>query len=319
VKLIKVESEEHFLELHRSVIGASKAAAILGLNPYRSAYDQWAHDLGLVPPIEDNEAMYWGRTLEPMIVDKAAQKLGLTVETGWFGISEAVPYIGCQFDALAFDSARNIVAVLEVKNIGGYASSGWGEDFSDQVPDQYNLQVQHQLWLAQEGASQPIQGYLAALLGGNKHRVYAIPYKPEIMAAILPRYAEYKRCLDERVEPEITGAESTFETIRSMYPDTTGEEVEAPAKILPEIANWKRLAGQIKVLEAKEQEAKNRIAAEMRDIACVTGDFGKITFKPQRTVAWAQVAATFNPPDDLVEKFAKNTRSIRPYWAKEKP
>jgi len=318
MKLIKIENEGHFLELHHSVIGASDAATILGMNKYRTAYDLYCLKKGLIEPDADNEPMFWGRRLEPIIIEEAQKKIGTTIETGWFGISDQVPYIGCQFDGLIFGEDRKILATVEVKNIGSFNMSDWGDEWSDSVPDQYNLQVQHQRYVAQEGTSEPILAYLVALLGGNRLKVFQLPHKPEIMAIALPAYAEFKRLLDAGEPPEITGADSTAETIKRMYPETTGEEIEAPEHLLPIISKWQICAKTISQLEVQEQECKNQVAAAMGATACVTGGFGKITFKPQQAVSWKNVAEELNAPHSLIEKFTKHSRVIRSYWKKEK-
>ena len=51
----------------RKGIGGSDAPVIAGVNPYRSLMDLWLDKTGEYSEDIDNEAMYWGRTLEDVV------------------------------------------------------------------------------------------------------------------------------------------------------------------------------------------------------------------------------------------------------------
>jgi predicted phage-related endonuclease len=61
-------------ELRANRIGGSEVGAIVGASKYESAYSLWAKKLKLIPSeVADNEFMYWGRKLEPVVIDRFAQ------------------------------------------------------------------------------------------------------------------------------------------------------------------------------------------------------------------------------------------------------
>ena len=60
-------SKNEWLELRRKGIGGSDAAAIIGLDRYRSAFDVYAEKVGLKIEEPDNEAMRQGRDLEDYV------------------------------------------------------------------------------------------------------------------------------------------------------------------------------------------------------------------------------------------------------------
>ena len=69
-----------WLGIRRQGIGGSDAAAILGLNPYSSAFSVYMDKLGLAPEIPETEAMWLGTQLEPIIADRFEQETGMTVQ-----------------------------------------------------------------------------------------------------------------------------------------------------------------------------------------------------------------------------------------------
>lgn len=60
-------TQEAWLASRRKGIGGSDAAAIIGLNPYKSAYAVYMDKIGLAPEQEDNERMRQGRDLEEYV------------------------------------------------------------------------------------------------------------------------------------------------------------------------------------------------------------------------------------------------------------
>ena len=74
---IKDIGREEWLKLRRNGIGGSDAAAIIGLNPYSSAFQVYCDKVGLLPETEDNEAMRQGRDFEAYVAERfeeAAEK-----------------------------------------------------------------------------------------------------------------------------------------------------------------------------------------------------------------------------------------------------
>ena len=70
---------EQWLELRRQGIGGSDAAAIVGLDRYRSPFDVYADKLGLKKEQPDNEAMRQGRDLEEYVASRFCEQTGKKV------------------------------------------------------------------------------------------------------------------------------------------------------------------------------------------------------------------------------------------------
>jgi len=65
------------IALRSEGIGASEAAAVLGLSPWATPWDVFARKRGLVPPFEGNRATAYGNHLEPFVVRLYQEDRGL--------------------------------------------------------------------------------------------------------------------------------------------------------------------------------------------------------------------------------------------------
>ena len=63
---------DEWLAIRQNSIGGSDASAIIGLNPYMSAYTLWAMKRGKTPPPEENEAMRIGHACSFLYARAAA-------------------------------------------------------------------------------------------------------------------------------------------------------------------------------------------------------------------------------------------------------
>ena len=62
-------------------LGASDAAAAIGVSPYKSRFSLWAEKTGQVEPpdLSEKEAVQWGNYLQPRIAEVYADKTGRIV------------------------------------------------------------------------------------------------------------------------------------------------------------------------------------------------------------------------------------------------
>ena len=60
-------THEQWLAARRKGVGGSDSAAVCGLSRYSSPLEVWLQKTGRKPATPDNEAMQWGRLLEPIV------------------------------------------------------------------------------------------------------------------------------------------------------------------------------------------------------------------------------------------------------------
>jgi len=167
-------------------VGASDAGAILGLDPYSSAYDVWLRKTGKLGDVETNDAIEWGNDLEDVIGKRAARVLGRPVvrPADTFRHPNGVMLANVDFMA---DLEQFGPSPLEAKSTG--ITDGWGEDGSDTVPDRVWAQVQVQMMCSRTQVAK-----VARILGRNgfKFSIYTVtPADPDVQAAIEERLCDF--------------------------------------------------------------------------------------------------------------------------------
>ncbi len=123
-------------------IGASDAAAIMGLDPWRSRVDVWLEKTGRAKDREKTAAMHRGNVLEPLLIDVASRKLKMPiVERDARCYLEGCDYVSAQLDAIMEDGR-----ICEAKT-AKFMVPDWG-DGPDDIPTYYRCQVQAQLMVS---------------------------------------------------------------------------------------------------------------------------------------------------------------------------
>ena len=73
-------SYAEWLQVRRSGIGGSDAAAALGLSPWKSPLELWEEKaMGKTQPRQENDAMIFGRLLEPIVREEFVRRTGYKV------------------------------------------------------------------------------------------------------------------------------------------------------------------------------------------------------------------------------------------------
>jgi len=306
--ITKIESEHQFDLMHRAVIGASEISAVLGLNKYRSAFEVYCAKRGLSDPVKENEPMYWGKRLEDIILDEFERRTKLLLERNCFAVSDYTPFLGAQLDALIYNPDGTVAATIDAKNIGRPIESEWGESLSDEVPDQYNLQLQQQMYCT--GAE---LGYLAVLFRGSEYRTYVVEYRPDMMKDIIERAKTFWQGVLDGVPPAPSNKESEGKLISALYPSHLEDIVEATPEQVALMSDQKSLKWSIDELAKKLTEVENTLKLAIGANRGLAGQGWKATWtktKDRLIIDWEAVSAALNPPLELV---AKNTTTKEGY------
>src|SRR5579863_9341581 len=154
-------------------IGASEISAVVGLNPYMSAYDLWLSKTSRLHgfPWEQNERARWGKLLEKSIAQGFEEQTHKNIEWCDKTLTGKHPYQVYTPDAWLCDEP----AGLDCKNIALDHSDKFGEEYTDAVPDYIALQC---LWSC--SASGMEKWYVAALFGGNTLKPYVVEADKDI-------------------------------------------------------------------------------------------------------------------------------------------
>jgi putative phage-type endonuclease len=111
-------SRDEWLAARRTGIGGSDAAAVMGENPYRSAYEVWLDKTGRAEPDAMNDAMQRGNWLEPHLAAWFTEQTGIALRRAGLRRSKLHPW---QLGSVDRDTADG--GILEVKTSGGHTAN----------------------------------------------------------------------------------------------------------------------------------------------------------------------------------------------------
>jgi predicted phage-related endonuclease len=182
-------------------------------NPWKSAYTLFMEKSGKQwKDLPSSIAMQMGTAFEPVIRQLFADNNSewLTVhETGtWASIEE--PRSVANVDGI-IEWADGSLGVLEIK----FSRMYW-----DQLPEHYNLQVQH--YLSVLGLK---RGIVVAVAGGD-WKEFEVVRDDSLVKEMKSRVQAFYGFLDTDKAPDYDGSESTYETVRELSEGLQGGEIE---------------------------------------------------------------------------------------------
>ncbi|MCE3025765.1 YqaJ viral recombinase family protein [Salinicola sp. DM10] len=283
-------SEDVWLALRGDGIGASEAAAAIGISEHRTPFEIAERKLGFAQ--EDGDANYrrrmkmaMGHVMEPVTAGRFAEATGFNVQQchamqahpdhPWMlanidrrivGVTEA------QSAWLELLLGRTVSGpgVAELKNVE--FAYGWGKPdnvqttgglcTSGEIPEDYFVQVQHQL--AVTGYE---WGFLVVTIAGWETRWYPIARDEALIADIIELEAELWETIQRgelpAIDPEHPKAVKLFQR---LYPGTDGSVIRLDA-----LQHWRQVEedakAKIKDLETTARVARAHILEAMGNAA----------------------------------------------------
>ena len=235
------------LEARKKGIGGSDAGAVLGISPWKTPLQVYMDKVGATGPIQDNDSMFWGRTLEPVIRQRYADVTNRKVVVP----DTLITHPKFEFMIGNLDGITSDNRVLEIKT--ARSAEGWGEPGSNEIPDSYMIQVQHYMLIT----AIPVAD-VAVLIGGSDFRIYEVPAEPELMELMIEKETGFWSRVINRDPPEPI----TYQDMLLKYGRTSKESrVQADAVAMAAVARLK----EIKAIAKEEDELKTVIMAAFRE------------------------------------------------------
>lgn len=238
-------TEQQRLE-RRSYIGASDAAIILGISPYKSPYELYLEKTGELPLTEEeSDILTLGNMLEPVIIAFYEMKTGNKVEVNIpTQASSEHPFIRVNLDGRLVKDKK---ILIEAKSSAVY--SQWGKE-DDAIPLWYIAQCQQGMYVTDaEIVEVPV-------LIGKTFKVYKIERDEELIKMIVAKEVEFWNRVQTRNPPPI----SSVDDWKIKYDCMISEgEVEASEEILALMAQLRQSSEQIKLYEAQKKDVSFQI------------------------------------------------------------
>jgi putative phage-type endonuclease len=264
-----------WLAARRQGIGGSDAAAIVGLDPWRSAIEVYLDKLGDLPDEDAGESAAWGNRLEAVVADHFADDTGLEVLPAapmqW---SALYPWAFANVDRLVREpGADEVHGILEVKTTGAHMADGWEQG----PPDRVLIQVHHYLAVLDLRVA-----YVAVLIGGQRFRTFTIERDDDLIAQLVELEREFWNCVEARTPPAPDASESAARALARLYADVEkGSAVELPADATELVEHHRATSMALEQLETEKRRLSNALKALM-------GDHAVGTLEGRKVVTWTR-------------------------------
>lgn len=282
-------TREEWHEKRRRGIGASEIAAVLGVSPYAddTPLNLFLRKLGRLPDKEENEAMWWGTEMEPLIARR------YRMHTGCEFAHEQLFLRHPEYDWMlaTIDRTTTEGRVVELKTIGHRGAGILGIDGTDEVPAGWICQVQQQLMVAEAclpGFARGDEADVAAVVGGQETRFFTVRRDDRLCRQIVRRGAEFWDRVERDDPPDpVPGKDGRLMAV--LYPEPAGE-VEATPTIQALADAWEDLGVEVRDKDAERERLRDEILRCMRDAEVAVLMDGRrlkrtvVEGKPERTV-----------------------------------
>ena len=215
-------SHDDWLAMRKLGIGGSDAAAICGMNPWRSSMAVYADKKGLVEDQEETEDMIFGKRMEPHIRDwfaedfqKAEGSSIYVFDCPWMMMSKKVDWMIANIDGLVQEGAEGELGGVELKARDRSMAKYYADD---SVMDTDYCQVQHYMHVT----GLPYF-YVVALLG--KRLIWRrVPRNEEFIAWLFEQERDFHdNYLVPGRMPAPSGLDSDDDILKALYGIADGE------------------------------------------------------------------------------------------------
>lgn len=298
-------TQADWLASRRNGIGGSDAAAIAGLNPYRSAYAVYMDKVGLAPEQPDNERMRQGRDLEEYVAKRFrehCEEIGTPKKTkncNYILQHPKYPWMLANVDRLIVGENAGLecktTSVLNLKRFHG-----------NEYPIEYYVQCMH--YMAVTGAD---RWYLGVLILNQGFETYTIERdEGEVESLIRLEKEFWENNVLARQEPSPDGRIRTGELIKDLYPVGRDEEQIDVSLYDDEIERYMKLAAEIKEREFEQEKIKQNVQAFMKEAELGLSGRFKVAWRSTESARLDGKALKAEMPD-VYEKFVKPSVSRR--------
>lgn len=299
---LKTKNREEWKALRHRYIGGSDAAAVVGMNAYKSPYTLWAEKTNRLPEFDGNLATDVGTYLEDFVAHKFEELTGKKVRKdnqSW--VNDKYPWAIANID-------RCIVgedAILECKTTSEMNLKNFR---GGEYPSNYYVQVVH--YLAVTGKK---KAYIAVLIGNKDFKIFEVDRDEEEIKVLMQAEEEFYDLIQKDIAPTIDGSKSTTETIKAFYPQSAEDETVDLFSMTSVLDRLFDLKAQIKALEAIHDENENLIKDYMKTAGKGESEAYSVSWKTsERNTFDSKAFALANPDIDLKPYYKiSTTRTFR--------
>ena len=304
IREIKTPSHDEWVVLRNKTIGGSDAGAIVGLNPYQSAYSLWAEKTGKVPPFEGNLKTEIGTYLEDFVAKLFERETGKKVRRRNATVyNDDYPWAHANVDRVIVGEN----AVLEIKTTSNLDCKKKLE--SGEIPEAWYCQTMH--YMAVCGYH---KAYLAVLIDTSTFKWFEILYDAAEAETLMALEKVFYEHMQSDTPPPVSGMDCDTETISAIYADSVEGSVDLWGRdsLMDEYFS---LAERIDDLKRQQELIRQQICSDMGEYDTGSSERYRVTWKTQQRSTFDHKRfAADNPGVDMSRYYKVSTS--RPFKIK---
>ena len=288
-------SHAEWLKLRKCGIGGSDAAAVCGMNRWRGPLDVYLDKTTDSAATEDNESMYWGRVMEPVLRAEFSKRSGLQTDIVPYMFScREYPFMIANIDGIVREQDGS-TSLLEIKTANGFAASDWDNG----LPPEYYIQVQHYLAVVDLK-----KAYVAVLIVGNRFKCFPIDRDEETIRTIIAMESTFwQEHILSKTPPKVDATSSA--ALDAMYPTSNKTSVILPEEADLLISNLQEIKNLEEQLKLSKVEAENELKSMMKEAECAKTPSGYSIRWKSSTSSRLDTTRLKSEAPDLVAKYTK--------------
>lgn len=322
-------TREEWLKVRSLGIGGSDAGVLMGASPYKSRFSLWAEKTGTVETtFSGNEATDWGHALELPVAEMFAKVTNHAVVACPVTLAHPEhPFMQANVDFFIVEPDMNFpagqvtpvdwwegeedqlqawldswhpVAILEIKTTGIATRGNAREWEGEGVPANYVWQGAH--YAACTGITHVIY---AALVGGQGLQIREREFPKAALDNLIREEITFWEQVTKREQPEPSGLDDDFNTLKALYPVSNSETVTADHDIAQAVQVYRRTKAQIAELESAMKEARATIESYLGNADTLADEAGNVllTYKSNKAGTTLDVKALTAAHPDIVAQF----------------
>lgn len=274
---------ETWLDVRKQGIGASDAAAAVGISPYQSPLELWliktGRDSDMPKPNPDDESspMYWGNILEPIVAQHYTKRTGNKVRKVNAVLQHPDTDKHWMLANLDYTVTHNSdVQILECKTAGEWGAKHW----RDGVPEYVQCQVQHQLAVTGKQAAD-----VCVLLCGQEIKIYRIERDEALIEKLIALERQFWHCVETDTPPPVDGSDSSGRALKYLYPNDSGDVLDLTedshlCQVFVDL-----LAARDAIAQAQQREDlyKQTLQEKMGEASRIIFPAGEVSWKKNKT------------------------------------
>jgi putative phage-type endonuclease len=274
-------------------IGGSDIAKVVGVSPYGGPVDVYrriveGHEVAQTQP------MRRGQLLEPVVRAMYVEATGTELEPHPGVIeSKRYPWMMASVDDLAKPHK-----IAEYKSANFRTLHRWGEEGSDEVPEEYALQCHYYMC-----ATDRPEADVAVLIAGDTFRVYHLRRDLEIESFLIEAAERFWKdhILTKRPPPpDATDAYADY--LKAKFPGSNGHLLPATNEARDVVRRLAEAKAEKSAAEEEERRWRNELVALLGD---ADGFEGLCTYKATKGRAvtdWKAVCAEAKVAAEIIER-----------------